>query len=552
MEVGMGHKEYGVTDILDILRRAKAKDSIRRITRATGMDRNTIRSYLRIAATHGFTDIMPDDELAEIASAVIREVHGCDAKNSEPGACAPLLPHRELLSGWLDTEKLTLKKVHIKLGRMGVAVTYSTLYRYAREELGFGGQKVTVRMAETEPGEVAQTDFGKMGLVFDPESGRNRVLHALVVTLIRSRYLYVYLTHLQTFEAVINGLENAWTTFNGVTRRLIIDNMKTAVVKADRYEPVFTRTFLDYSQHRGFIIDSAVVRHPEGKGTVENQVRYVRENFFKGEEFIDREHAQREADKWCRTTAGLRIHGTTRQRPLLVFEQEEQEMLLPLSAERFDVPAFATCTVHRDHHIMFKKGGYSLPTKYIGKEVDVRGDSALVRVYYKNQLIKTMERVAAGKRNTDYNDYPKEKSAYAMRDVEYYKRKATEGGTKQGEFMAELLSGDVPWAFIRQAQKLLRLNDKYGAARVEVACQRALAFGLMNVSRVERIITQALENSPSQTKPAGIVTPLSSAARFARSADYFSHQKENDHGNNVRTEAALESTAPLLSVDDPA
>jgi len=552
MEVGMGHKEYGVTDILDILRRARAKDSIRRITRATGMDRNTIRSYLRIAATHGFTDIVPDDELAEIASAVIREVHGCDAKNSESGACAPLLPHRELLSGWLDTEKLTLKKVHIKLGRMGVAVTYSTLYRYAREELGFGGQKVTVRMAETEPGEVAQTDFGKMGLVFDPESGRNRVLHALVVTLIRSRYLYVYLTHLQTFEAVINGLENAWTTFNGVTRRLIIDNMKTAVVKADRYEPVFTRTFLDYSQHRGFIIDSAVVRHPEGKGTVENQVRYVRENFFKGEEFIDREHAQREADKWCRTTAGLRIHGTTRQRPLLVFEQEEQKMLLPLSAERFDVPAFATCTVHRDHHIMFKKGGYSLPTKYIGKEVDVRGDSALVRVYYKNQLIKTMERVAAGKRNTDYNDYPKEKSAYAMRDVEYYKRKAAEEGTKQGEFMAELLSGDVPWAFIRQAQKLLRLNDKYGAARVEVACQRALAFGLMNVSRVERIITQALENSPSPTKPAGIVTPLSSAARFARSADYFSQQKENDHGNNIRTEAAHESTAPLLSVDDPA
>jgi hypothetical protein len=201
---------------------------------------------------------------------------------------------------------------------------------------------------------------------------------------------------------------------------------------------------------------------------------------------------------------------------------------------------------------MFKKGGYSVPTKYIGKEVDVRGDSALVRIYYKNQLIKTLERVAAGKRNTDYNDYPKEKSAYAMRDVEYYKRKAAEGGAKQGEFMAELLSGDVPWAFIRQAQKLLRLNDKYGTGRVEVACQRALAFGLMNVSRVERIITQALENSPVQTKPTGIVTPLSSAARFVRSADYFSHHKENDPGNNVRVEAALESTAPLLSVDDPA
>ena len=548
----MGHKEYSVTNIIDILRRAKAKDSFRRIARSTGIDRNTIRNYLRLAAAHGFDDTTSDNRFAEIATAVIRSVHGGEAKGPELGACAPLLPHRELLSGWLENDHLTLTKAHIKLGRMGVAVTYSTLYRYAREELGFGGQKVTVRMADTEPGEVAQVDFGKMGSVFDPETGRNRVLHALVVTLIQSRYQYVYLTHRQDLNALITGMEEAWSFFSGVTRRLILDNMKAAVVKADRYEPVFNRTFQDYSQHRGFIIDSAVVRHPEGKGTVENQVRYVRENFFKGEEFKNRDHAQQEAQKWCRSFAGLRIHGTTRKRPFLVFEQEEQKALLPLSDERFDVPAFALCIVHRDHHIMFKKGGYSLPTQYIGKEVDVRGDSVLIRIYYQNQLIRTHPKVAAGKRSTDFDDYPKDKSAYAMRDVEYYKRKAAENGEKQGEFMASMLSGDVPWAFIRQAQKLLRLADKYGAARVEVACQRALAFGLMNVSRVEGIIKQALDKQQTQTKPAGTVTPISLAAHFSRPADYFSHHKENDHGNNVGIETASEGTAPLVAVDYPA
>jgi transposase len=546
----MGHKEYGVTDILDILRRVKAKDSIRRISRETKMDRNTIRSYLRIAEQHGFTDTVPDDHLADIASAVIRAAHCNGTKNLELSSCALLLPHRELLTGWLEDEKLTLTKAHIKLGRMGVVVSYSTLYRYAREELGFGGQKVTVRMADTEPGEVAQIDFGKMGLVFDPGSNRNRVLHALVVTLVMSRHLYVYLTHRQDFEALITGIEEAWGFFNGVTRRVILDNMKTAVVKADRYEPVFTRTFMDYSQHRGFIIDSAVVRHPEGKGTVENQIRYVRENFFKGEDFKNREHAQREAEKWCRTFAGLRIHGTTRKRPLLVFEQEEQKMLLPLSPERFDVPAFARCIVHRDHHIMFKRGGYSLPTRYIGKEVDVRGDSVLVRIYYQHQLIRTHPKVAAGKRSTNYDDYPKEKSAYAMRDVEYYKRKAAEGGENQGEFMAELLSGDVPWAFIRQAQWLLRLNDKYGAARVELACHRALAFGLMNVSRVERIIKLSMNNQPTPSASAGKISSLP-VARFTRDANYFDNtHKENDNGNYDRTETVAEITAPLITVDD--
>lgn len=131
----MGHKEYSVTNIIDILRRAKAKDSFRRIARSTGIDRNTIRNYLRLAATHGFDDTTSDDRLAEIAAAVIRSVHGGEAKDPEQAACAPLLPHRELLSGWLENDHLTLTKAHIKLGRMGVIVTYSTLYRYAREEL---------------------------------------------------------------------------------------------------------------------------------------------------------------------------------------------------------------------------------------------------------------------------------------------------------------------------------------------------------------------------------------------------------------------------------
>jgi transposase len=532
----MAHKEYGVTDILDLLRRSQAGDSMRRIARATGMDRKTIRNYLRLATGQGFDETMPDDRLPEIAANVFRQVHGGAKSPVQPAAWEPLLPHRDLLSGWLETDGLTLTKAHIKLGRIGVDVTYSTLYRYARETLGFGGPKVTVRMADTLPGEVAQVDFGRMGLVFDPETGRSRVLHALVVTLVFSRHQYVYLTHRQDLDALIAGTEEAWEFFGGVTRRLILDNLKAAVIKADRYEPVFNRTFQEYSQHRGFIIDPAVVRHPEGKATVENQVKYVRENFFKGESFTDRAHAQAEAERWCRTTAGLRLHGTTRKRPLLVFEKEEQPALLPLSAERFDVPVWAVCKVHPDHHVRFKNALYSLPTHYLGKKVEVKGTRSLVRIYFQSQLIKTHPKVAPGKRSTDFSDYPKEKSAYALRDVAFYIRKATERGEKQGAFMAALLSGDVPWAYIRQAQQLLRLADKYGEARVEAACGRALAFGLMNVSRVESIIRQSLDRPSEATTPAPStqkITPLPSA-RFARDAGYFNHNttKENDHGDH--------------------
>ncbi len=121
-----------------------------------------------------------------------------------------------------------------------------------------------------------------------------------------------------------------------------------------------------------------------------------------------------------------------------------------------------------------------------------------------------------------------------MRDVNYYIRTAKEKGEQQGVFMAELLSGDVPWAFLRQAQNLLRLNDKYGSARVESACARAVNFGLMNVKRVEGIIRQAMER---ESTPAAHITSTVthlSPARFQRQADYFTHHttKENDHGIN--------------------
>ena len=136
----MAHKEYDVTDIIDILRRTQAGDSMRRVAKATGMDRKTISNYLRLANENGFSASLAEDQLAEIALAVFRAVHGSGNKSSpSERAAAPLIPHRELIADWLEKDGLTLTKAHIKLGRMGVAVNYSALYRYAREEFGFGG-----------------------------------------------------------------------------------------------------------------------------------------------------------------------------------------------------------------------------------------------------------------------------------------------------------------------------------------------------------------------------------------------------------------------------
>jgi len=153
--------------------------------------------------------------------------------------------------------------------------------------------------------------------------------------------------------------------------------------------------------------------------------------------------------------------------------------------ERFDTPSWATPTVHPDHHVRIGYSLYSAPSAYIGKKVDARKDSRLVRLYYKGQLIKTHPVVLPGKRSTDFNDYPKEKTPYAMRSCAYHIEKAQGVGVSCTAFMELLLAGDFPWAKLRQAQKLLRLPEKYGKDRVESACRRALSFDLIDVRRVE-------------------------------------------------------------------
>ncbi len=317
----MADKEYTVIEIVDVLRRQVAGDNISAIARATGMDRKTVRKYIRSAEEKGLAK-ESDVTIEDVAYAIFREIHDGDHGGDGNARDTILLPHKETIADWLQGDDLTLAKVHMKLLRTGVETSYSSLYRFTQEHIGMPGNHGTVRMAETEPGEVAEVDFGRLGYLFDKAANGLRALYALVVTLVFSRYQYVHITRKQDLPALIGGIEDAWEFFGGITRRLIIDNMKAAVVKSSRYEPIFNRTFLEYSQYQGFIIDPAVARHPQGKATVERQIPYVRENFFKGEEFIDYEHVQREAVKWCTNTAGMRIHGTTRKRPRIVFEEQ--------------------------------------------------------------------------------------------------------------------------------------------------------------------------------------------------------------------------------------
>jgi transposase len=267
-------------EILEVLRRVGRGEGQRAVARVTGHSRSTIRRWVACATELGW------------AAAIV-----------EPDE-ALLAPHREQIRTWLAAEGsergLQLSKVHELLTRKGVQVPYSSLHRFAVAHCGFhNARRVTVRRAEVAPGELAEVDFGRLGFVHDPATGKRRTLHALIVTLVHSRHQYVHVCHTQRLADFLEGLEDAFAFFGGVPARVVLDNLKAAVTKAERYDPVFQRTFAEYAEYRGFVIDAAVSRHPTGKPVVERQVQYVRESFLRGEAWIDRDHVQRDVVRWC-------------------------------------------------------------------------------------------------------------------------------------------------------------------------------------------------------------------------------------------------------------
>jgi hypothetical protein len=245
-----------------------------------------------------------------------------------------------------------------------------------------------VRIADGEPGDELQVDFGKMGRLVDPGAGRLRDCQALIFTPVVSRYSFVWLTHRQSLDDVIAGFEAAWVFYGGVFKTVIPDNMKTIVDRANPTEPRLNQAFVEYAQARGFVVDPARVRSPQDKPRVERTVSFVRQSFFAGETFIDLADAQHRVEEWCRVRAGMRVHGTTQARPAEVFGVEEAPVLAPAPAELYDLPIYANAKVHRDHHIEVAKALYSVPGDLIGSRVDVRADRALVKIYARGQLVK--------------------------------------------------------------------------------------------------------------------------------------------------------------------
>jgi transposase len=427
---------------------------------------------------------------------------------------ARLLPYQEEIRTALVTTKASTIWQRLRDERK-VKVSQPSFYRYLSCFLAdVWKQKlvITVRRDDPPPGEEAQIDFGYLGTWQDPQTGKKCRLWAFAMILSYSRHMFVQVVTKMDQREWLTCHILAFEFFDGAPLRLIPDNLKTGILKADLYDPQFNPGYAELAHHYGVIIDPARSGKPKDKPRIERMIPYIRDSFWSNRTFNSQDDINRQAVQWCLRVAGMREHGTTHKQPLALFRLAEEKTLKPLPPAPFEIVTWHQAKVALDCHIQVSRTLYSVPYQYVGKRVDIKLGSKVVEIYLDSQLIKTHPRGNRGQRVTDWNDYPPEKAAFFQRTPAWYRQQASLVGPSTQQTVDTLL-GEHALHYLRQCQGILRLKDKYTAERLERACARAIAFGDSSYRTVRTILERELDRQPVLFEPERV------AGAFLRGAE---------------------------------
>jgi hypothetical protein len=336
------------------------------------------------------------------------------------------------------------------------------------------------------------------------------------MTLAWSRHQYVEFVWDQKVETWLKCHQHGFEYFGGVPERVVIDNLKAAIVKAIRDDPAVQASYQECALHYGFRIAPCRPRTPQHKGKVEQGgVHYVKRNFLGGRERTSLNQANADVLVWCQTTAGLRRHGTTKEQPLQRFEQTERDRLQSLPETPYELAVWKQLTLNRDCYVEFEQSYYSAPHRLIGQLLWVCANLKHVRIYNQHyHLVATHDRAEqAGSRQTHLDHLPPELVPGLTLSREGSRQQAHLIGPATSRIV-DIYLADPVVDRLPTVGRLLALQEPYGPTRLEAACVRALAFGDPNYRTIKQILEKGLEQAPSPALPAS-----APASTFVRSSE---------------------------------
>ena len=394
-------------------------------------------------------------------------------------------PFKQEIVRSLEAHPYTAAQIFQRILGQGFSGRYSIVKDYVRK----------VRPPKTKayltlsfaPGECAQVDWGSYGSV-NVGTTRRR-LSFFVMVLCHSRLMYVEFTVSQTMEHFLGCHQNAFEYFGGVPHKIMVDNLKSAVLKRIVGQaPVFNPKYLDFANHYGFAIAACNVGKGNEKGRVENGVGYVKKNFLAGLDIPDFHALHPAARHWLDAVANVRIHGETHEKPIERFEKE-RSLLNSVPVHRFDIATVSQVRASSQFRVTLDTNRYSVPAEYAGRRLTLKTYPDRLCLYHDNKLIARHARSYDRHQDFEDPDHPKQLLLWRKKANEQkIVMRFLELSPKSSQYYQKLEQRRMN-AF-HHVQKIVALSEIHGPEAVSRAMEDAFEFQAFSCEYIANLLEQ--------------------------------------------------------------
>jgi Integrase core domain len=531
-------RRRSVAEKRQILIELRKGSSIRKVSRALHVHRDIVRSVIDVANIRGWLHpdclIPSEEEMQCIIEQKHQPTHILDG-------------YRDNIQEWCQEGYSGVVIQRLLQKNHDVFVHIGALRRYLKKHFPEAIDPVMIR--RTIPGVTMDVDFGFLGMLWDEKSQKMRKAWVFSARLRHSRKAYRRIVPKQDSQTFLMCHIHAFEHFNGVPEEVVLDNLKAGVIQSSIDNNILNRSYYELAEHYNFRISPCLPRTPEHKGGVENDIKFIKRNFWpeirekiKQQSRFSFNLAQEAIEKWDNEIANIRIIRGINRSPQEIFTYEEKDSLKPLPLSRWECVKWLQCTVGRDWRVVIDSSYYSVPYAYIGQTVHCKVTSQFVHIYHEYENI-AKHPIANSKgeyiKNSDHA--PPFKDAVLSCTREGLLENAKEVGPNTYTFCQQMFS-NPHIDKLRPVRSLLSLVIKYDKIRLENACKRALSYKNHLYSSVKNILERGLDfdvelNSNANGQPTENEQNLSDrnilsctekmCFKFARDPKEYGSQKVN-------------------------
>jgi transposase len=509
-----------MTQYREILRLTAMGLSQRNIMESVGCAQKTVVKVQRRARELKLSRPLDD----AMTDAVLEETLFPKAPKVSPTRQMPDFDYirRELLRNGVNKKLLWTEYLETCRQSGGEPLMYSQFCYYIQQDEQ--RRRATMHISR-KPGEQIEVDWaGDPAYIIDPDTGEATKAHIFVGVLSYSQYPYV--------EAFINEQQAPWITahihmfeyFGGVSKILVPDNCKTAVIRnGDWNNPQVNAVYHEMAEHYNCAIVPARVRAPKDKPNAEGTVGVIStwilaalrdEQFFSLAELnaAIRQKLYEFSRKPFQKKEGTRYD---------IYRMEELPLLLPLPQSPYELAEWKQATVQFNYHISVDSMYYSVPHEYIKRKVDVRITNSTIEVFYKQARIASHRRLYGrkGQYSTVTAHMPEDHQKYLEWNGDRFRRWGSQIGPSTATVVNAILTSQrVEQQSYRSCMGLLKLTDKYSPARLENACTLALSYTASpSYKNVKDILAAGRDKALADKKENAEPNPYA----LTRGSDYY-------------------------------